>query len=90
MTDQQFLLKREFFEEAIQIRIYTTQLAELAVTLAQAAGEHVTRPPSAQQIARAIEVNGVETQLVLDALTERLQRLYREGKLPADAGVPRW
>ncbi|KAB2897160.1 MAG: hypothetical protein F9K31_12255 [Dokdonella sp.] len=90
MSDPQFLLKREFFEQAIQTRIYTSQLAELAARLAAAAGEHVTRPLTAQQIARAVEVNGIETQLALDALTQRLQKLYREGKLPEDAGVPRW
>ena len=39
MSDQQFLLKREFFEQAIQTRIYTSQLAELAARLAAAAGD---------------------------------------------------
>jgi len=39
---------------------------------------------------RAVEVNGAETRVVMDALIGYLERLYREGRLPDDAGVPRW
>lgn len=50
----------------------------------------MTRPLTAAQIARAVEVNGTETALALDALVARLEQLYRKGELPQEAGVPRW
>ncbi|MBX3689794.1 hypothetical protein [Dokdonella sp.] len=90
MADKDFVLRREFLEQAIQARIYAAHLAELAVRLAEAAGERVTRPLTAAQIARAVEVNGTETALALDALVARLEQLYRKGELPQEAGVPRW
>src|SRR6185437_16183336 len=43
-----------------------------------------------EQIERAIEVNGVETRMVMEALISRLEHLLREGKLPKDAAVPLW
>ncbi|NCT68912.1 MAG: hypothetical protein GXC76_14900 [Rhodanobacteraceae bacterium] len=90
MAENEFLLRREFVDQVIQARLFSAQIAELAVALAVQAGESVTRPLSAQQIARAVQVNGVETRLAVDALIARLQALYREGQLPEDAGVPRW
>lgn len=90
MADKQVVLRREFLDQAIQARIYSAHLSKLAIELAEAAGEKVSRPLSTAQIMRAVEVNGVETALALDALVERLQKLYQEGKLPHEVGVPRW
>jgi hypothetical protein len=90
MPNQDFALTREFVSEAASLRGYSLQLAELAIELAKQAGEPVSRPLSKAQIERAVDVNGAETRLVMDALIGYLERLYREGRLPEDAGVPRW
>jgi len=90
MANQEFALTREFVNEAANLRGYSMQLAELAIELAKQAGETVSRPLSKAQIERAVEVNGAETRMVLDALIGYLEQLYREGRLPDDAGVPRW
>jgi hypothetical protein len=90
MANQEFALTREFVSEAVHLRGYSMHLAELAIELAKQAGESVSRPLSKAHIERAVEVNGAETRVVMDALIGYLERLYREGRLPEDAGVPRW
>jgi hypothetical protein len=90
MANQEFSLTREFVNEAVDLRGYSMRLAELAIELAKQAGEPVSRPLSKAQVDRAIEVNGAETRLVIESLIAYLERLYREGRLPEDAGVPRW
>jgi hypothetical protein len=90
MANQEFSLTREFVNEAVDLRGYSMRLAELAIELAKQAGEPVSRPLSKAQVDRAIEVNGAEMRLVIESLIAYLERLYREGRLPEDAGVPRW
>lgn len=90
MAENEFSLTREFVTEAIGMRGFALHIAELAVALASKAGEPVTRPLSKAQIERAMQANSAETRLVLDALIAHLETLYREGRLPEDAGVPRW
>jgi hypothetical protein len=90
MANQEFSLTREFVDEAVSLRAYAMRLAELAVDLAKQAGETVNRPLSKAQIERAVQVNGAETRLMMEALVGHLEQQYREGRLPGDAGVPRW
>ena len=87
---KQFSLTREFVNEVIGMRAFAVHVAELAVELARQAGEPVTRPLSKAQIERAVQTNGAETRLIMDALIAHLEMRYREGGLPEDAGVPRW
>lgn len=90
MSNQDFSLTREFVDEAVALRGYSLRLAELAIDLARQAGEPVSRPLSKAQIERAVQVNGAETRHMMEALIAYLEGLYREGRLPEDAGVPRW
>lgn len=90
MPNESFLLSREYVAQSIAARGYATHIADLAIALAHEAGEPVRRPLTQSQIERAIQVNGEETRLVMDALTARLQRLAEEGKLPEGAAVPLW
>ena len=90
MAIQDFALTREFVNEAANLRGYSIRLAELAIELAKQAGQTVSRPLSKAQIERAVEVNGAETRLVMDALIGYLERNahrmeYPEGRdsLPA-------
>ena len=90
MSEKRFVLTREFVGEVITARNYAAHIAELASELARAAGEPVQRPLSREQIERAVQVNGTETRLVMDALIARLEALREEGQLPEDAAVPIW
>lgn len=90
MPEPSFYLTREFVSEVIIARNFAARIAELAVKLAQSAGEPVQRPLSQTQLERAVRTNGDETRLVMDALITRLEALQREGKLPGDASVPNW
>ena len=49
----------------------------------------MSRPLSQAQIERAVLPNGTETRFVMDTLIVRLEALYREGKLPQEASLPR-
>ncbi|GEM_PF-2417441 len=90
MPEKSFALTREYVGQSIATRNYAATIADLAATLAREAGETVRRPLTREQIERAIQVNGEETRMVMDALITRLERLQREGKLPTDAVVPLW
>ena len=90
MQTQDAALSRQFVDESIGIRSYALHVAELAATLARNGGAAPQRPLSREQIEHAIEVNGVETRLVMEALISRLEHLLREGKLPSEAAVPLW
>ncbi|GAA0717871.1 hypothetical protein [Dokdonella soli] len=90
MPENEFSLTREFVNEVIDMRGFAAHVAELAVEMARQAGEPVTRPLSKAQIERAVQANGTETRLVMDALIAHLETMYREGSLPEDAGVQRW
>jgi len=90
MQTQDVALSHQFVDESIGIRSYALHVADLAATLARNGGAPPQRPLSREQIERAIEVNGVETRMVMEALISRLEHLLREGKLPKDAAVPLW
>ena len=90
MQTKDVALSRQFVDESIGIRSYSLHIADLAATLARNGGSPPQRPLSREQIERAIEINGLETRLVMDALISRLENLLREGKLPNDAAVPLW
>lgn len=90
MAENAFSITREFVNEVIDARVFTVHIAELAIELARQAGETVSRPLSPAQIERAVQANGTETRLVMDALINRLEMLHREGKLPEEASLPRW
>lgn len=90
MSEKPFMLTREFVSEVITARNYAAHIADLGAAMAREAGEAVHRPLSREQIDRAVQANGTETRLVMDALIARLEELKDEGKLPGDASVPRW
>lgn len=90
MHTKDVALSRQFVDESIGIRSYALHIADLAATLARDGGSPPQRPLSREQIERAIEVNGLETRMVMDTLISRLEKLLREGKLPEDAAVPLW
>lgn len=90
MTQSAFAITREFVNEVIDARVFTVHVVALAIELAKAAGEEVSRPLSQGQIERAILTNGAESRLVMDALISRLEALQGEGKLPEEASLPRW
>ena len=90
MVKNEFALTREFVDEVINARVFTIHITDLAIELAKQAGEPVSRPLSQAQIERAVLANGTEARLVMDALIVRLETMYREGKLPEEASLPRW
>ena len=87
MAENEFALSREFVNGGIDARVFTAHIADLAVELARGGdGEPAL---SQAQIERAVLPNGTETRLVMDTLIVRLEALYREGKLPQEASLPR-
>lgn len=90
MSKDQFVLTREFVSEIITARNYAIHVAELGAQMARDAGEAAHRPLTREQIERAMQANGTETRLVMDALIARLETLREQGKLPEDAAVPVW
>ena len=90
MTQNEFALTREYVKGVVDRRVFGACIAQLAADLATQAGEPVTRPLSQAQLERAVRANGVETKLIMDVLLLRLETMYREGKLPEDAGLPVW
>lgn len=90
MAENAFAITREFVNEVVDARVFTTHIVTLAIELAKAEGEAVSRPLSQAQIERAVIANGIESRLVMDTLINRLEALQREGKLPEEASLPRW
>lgn len=90
MQTRNFALSRRFVDESIATRSYASRIAELAADLARKAGEVPDRPLSQGQIDRAVDVNGIESRMVMDALVRRLEQKLKEGELPEDASVPVW
>jgi len=52
----------------LQWRLFTAQLVPLAERLAREAGEEPTRPLTAQQLLRAMQVLDAETELVVRSM----------------------
>lgn len=62
-------------------RALAMQMAQLAIELARQAGEEVRRPLASHQIARALDVNIQEWNLMLQHMTARWARLRDAGQL---------
>ena len=77
-------LSTNYFSQLTQKRLFTAQIAELAVTLAAQAGETVTRPLSQAQLTRALQANFAETEIVMDLVLAWASELKRHGKISDD------
>lgn len=67
------------------MRVFATHIAELAVLLAQQAGEGAKRPLSEAQLQRALDVNRDEVNLISGLMWARWRAAHAEGSLPAEA-----
>lgn len=74
-------LSTGFFLQLTQKRLFAAQIAELAVTMAQQAGETVTRPLSPAQLERALQANHVETGIVMDSILAWAGELKKTGQI---------
>lgn len=77
-------LSTNFFSQLTQERLLTAHIAELAVTMAEQAGEAVTRPLSPAQLERALQANYVETGIVMDLVLAWAGELKESGSLSDD------
>jgi hypothetical protein len=65
--------------------VYFEQMSQLAVTLAIQAGEEPKRPLSEAQLARAVEIHGVESDLLLQLVERNMERVNaRNGAAAAE------
>lgn len=55
--------------------VYFEQMSQLAVTLAIQAGEEPKRPLSEVQLARAVEIHGIESDLLLQLVEGQMERV---------------
>ena len=55
--------------------VYFEQMSQLAVALAIQAGEDPKRPLSEVQLARAVEVHGIESELLLQLVERQMERV---------------
>lgn len=74
-------LSGETINTEIIDRTFAIQLAQLAVELAQQAGEEVRRPLADHQIARALDVNIQERDTMFVHLAARWDRMRNAGIL---------
>ena len=81
----EFELDAAFIRDDLNTRWFSTHICELAVQLARQAGEEVKRPLSRDQLARAVEVNLQETDLVMQLIWDSYRERHDEGALPAHA-----
>lgn len=77
-------LSRSFFSQLTEKRMFAAQIAELAVTMAQQAGETVTRPLSKAQLERALQANYAESGMVMDLVLAWAGELSKSGEISAD------
>jgi len=54
--------------------VYFEQMSQLALKLAVEAGEEPKRPLSEAQLARAVEVHAIESDLLLQLVEKRIER----------------
>lgn len=74
-------LSTGFFLQLTQKRLFAAQIADLAVTMAQQAGETVTRPLSSAQLERALLANHVEAGIVMDLILDWAEELKKTGQI---------
>lgn len=55
--------------------VYFEQMSQLAVALAIRAGEDPKRPLSEVQLARAVEIHGIESELLLQLVERQMERV---------------
>ena len=77
-------LSTSFFSQLTQKRLFAAQIAEIAVGMAEQAGEPVTRPLTLAQLERAFEVNRAESAIVMDLVLAWAGELKAHGLLSAD------
>ena len=66
--------------------VYFEQMSQLAVALAIQAGEEPKRPLSDVQLARAVEVHRIESDLLLQLVESQVERVNpRSNKLASEA-----
>ena len=63
--------------------VYFEQMSQLAVALAIQAGEEPKRPLSEVQLARAVEIHGIESDLLLQLVERHIERLNQRNNEPA-------
>jgi hypothetical protein len=63
--------------------VYFEQMSQLAVALAIQAGEEPKRPLSEVQLARAVEIHGIESELLLQLVERQMERVNQRGDKPA-------
>lgn len=73
-----------FFSQLAQKRMFALQIAELAVSMANALGEPVVRPLTLAQLQRAIDANLAETGMVMDLILEWADQQHRDGRMSSD------
>ena len=77
-------LSTSFFTQLTKKRLFAARIAELAVTLAQQAGDPVTRPLSRAQLERALTANHAETAIVMDLVLEWAGEQRTQGAISED------
>lgn len=75
-------LSTSFFLQLTQKRLFAAEIARLAVTMAEQAGESVTRPLSREQLQRAVVANYEEATQVMDLILEWATVQHKDGKIP--------
>jgi hypothetical protein len=66
--------------------VYFEQMSQLAVTLAIQAGEEPKRPLSEVQLARAVEVHGIESELLLQLVERQMERANQQNHKAPSVG----
>ena len=79
------VLNRRFVQSAQLMRLLTVHLAELAVRLADQAGEAVQRPLSEEQLRRALDVNTEEADHIEGMIWSAWHASAQAGDLPESA-----
>ncbi|HET7064237.1 MAG TPA: hypothetical protein VFI49_08150 [Rudaea sp.] len=79
---KELMLNADFINEEVSQRSLTNALAQLAIELAQQAGEAVSRPLTREQLARAVLANTSEMVDVMNLCRDRWNRLDAENSLP--------
>ena len=74
-------LSTHFFSQLTQKRQFAAHIADLAASMAAQAGEATTRPLSQAQLARALQANYAETEIVMDLVLAWASDMKRDGKI---------
>lgn len=77
-------LSTSFFAQLTQKRLFAERIANLAVTLAEQAGEPATRPLTSAQLQRALEVNQAESAAVMDLVLDWAGQQRAQGAIGED------